>query len=148
MSKILTNALTISNRFVAIACLGLSTAIPAATAAASAADVRCELTLQGDRIQFRSGERIELKMAFIAEEPGYAVNTTIFAGPSPADTIVLTPGKGVYPWSADLGRFTYYQNDTVTIDELLPQTPVEVPMPICGLASDTSATRSCGESIE
>jgi hypothetical protein len=111
-----------------IVCLVVLTALPATAADASAADVRCELTLQGDKIQFRSGERIALTMAFIAEEPGYAVNTTVFAGPSLTDFVVLTPGSGVYPWSADLGRFTHYQNDTVTVDELIAQTPVEVPM--------------------
>jgi len=109
-----------------IACVALASSN--AALATSAPEVRCELTLQGDRIQLRADERIELKMAFIAEEPGYIVNTTIFAGPSPSESVQLTPAKTVYPWSADLGRFTHFQNDALTFTELIAQTPVEVPI--------------------
>jgi len=109
-----------------IAWLGLSLALAGGLAAA--ANVRCELSLTGDKTRFRPGERIDLKLAFIADDSGYVVNTTQSSGPPTVDAVTLTPDKGIYPWSADLGRFVRYQNDVVTVSELVPQSPVEVPM--------------------
>jgi hypothetical protein len=68
--------------------------------AALAADVRCEVKLKHAATQFRSGEPIELRLAFIADAPGYLVNRT-------TTKVVVEPTQGLYAWRKDRARFRH-----------------------------------------
>jgi hypothetical protein len=75
--------------------------LPVFTAAAPATQVKCELSLQGGKTQFRLGEPMVLQLSFTANGPGVSVNTTTTEPPSPFDTVVLTPKEGAFPWLED-----------------------------------------------
>jgi hypothetical protein len=81
--------------WIAITCLAV-----ASHSAALAADVRCEAKLKHAATQFRSGEPIELQLAYIADAPGYLVNRT-------ATKIVIEPTEGLYLWRQDRARFQH-----------------------------------------
>jgi hypothetical protein len=96
------------------------------TAAALASQVKCELSLQGGKILFRSGEPIVMQLSFTADEPGVSVNATTTEPPSPIDTVVLTPKEGAFPWLEDQARGKRYSPDYAQIVAAEMNQPVSV----------------------
>jgi hypothetical protein len=93
------------------------------TAVAFASEVKCELTLQGGKTQFRSGEPIVLQLSFTADGPGVEVNVTT---PSPIDKVVLTPKEGAFPWLEEQARGKGYGPGSAQIATAEPNQPVYV----------------------
>jgi hypothetical protein len=96
------------------------------TAVALASQVKCELSLEGGKTQFRSGETIGLQLSFTADGPGVSVNATTTEPPSPIDTVVLTPMKGAFSWLEDQARGKRYSPDYAQIVTAEPNQSVSV----------------------
>jgi hypothetical protein len=100
--------------------------LPVFTAAAPATQVKCELSLQGGKTQFRLGEPMVLQLSFTANGPGVSVNTTTTEPPSPFDTVVLTPKEGAFPWLEDQAHGNRYSPDYLSTTTAEPDQPVSV----------------------
>ena len=109
------------------------------TAVAIASQVKCELSLQGGKTQFRSGEPIVIELSFTANGPGVSVNTTTTEPPSPIDTVVLTPKEGAFPWLEDQARGNRYSPDYMTTTTAEPDQPVSVTLTLNDLYRFDSA---------
>jgi hypothetical protein len=89
-----------------------------------ASEVICELSLEGGKTQFRSGEPIVLQFSFTATGPGVSVDVTTTEPPSPIDTVVLTPKEGAFPWLDEQARGKRYSPDYVNTTTAEPNRPV------------------------
>jgi hypothetical protein len=89
-----------------------------------ASEVICELSLEGGKTQFRSGEPIVLQFSFTATGPGVSVDVTTTEPPSPIDTVVLTPKEGAFPWLDEQARGKRYSPDYVNTTTAEPNQPV------------------------
>jgi hypothetical protein len=88
-----------------------------------ASEVICELSLEGGKTQFRSGEPIVLQFSFTATGP-VSVDVTTTEPPSPIDTVVLTPKEGAFPWLDEQARGKRYSPDYVNTTTAEPNQPV------------------------
>jgi hypothetical protein len=95
-------------------------------AVALASEVKCELSLQGGKTQFRSGEPIVVQLSFTADGPGVSVNVTTTEPPSPIDTVVLSPRTGAFPWLEEQARGKRYTPDYLTTVTAELNQPVSV----------------------
>jgi hypothetical protein len=94
------------------------------TAVTLASEVKCELSLEGGKTQFRSGEPIVLQLSFTATGPAVSVDVTTTEPPSPIDTIVLTPKGGAFPWLEEQARGKRYSPDYMNTTTAEPNQPV------------------------
>src|SRR6202167_1442367 len=97
------------------------------TAVTLASEVKCELSLEGGKTQFRSGEPIVLQLSFTATGPGVSVDVTTTEPPSPIDTVVLTPKENAFPWLEEQARGKRYSPDYMNTPTAEPNQPVTLP---------------------
>ena len=94
------------------------------TAVTLASEVKCELSLEGGKTQFRSGEPIVLQLSFTATGPAVSVDVTTTEPPSPIDTVVLTPKVSAFPWLEEQARGKRYSPDYMNTTTAEPNQPV------------------------
>ena len=96
-------------------------------------DIQVQLSLANGKDSYRGGEPITLELTFTARVPGYRINEITTQPASPVDQVVLSPANGVYPWLDDYSRERRYFPDYETSNELQPDRPVTIELPLNAL---------------
>jgi hypothetical protein len=103
--------------FLRISCVVLGCSL---LTTARAADVKVQLSIEGGKASFHSGEPILLNLTFTSDTPIPNVRANNSSWPFSVDTVVFDSMQGVIPWYDDEVRGHPYGSDGVTIQTLEP----------------------------